>query len=147
MTGGDAGRGGPTDGAESGGAGQVTGAGAPPGRADRAMRGALAAALVLEALTVLFVPRAIAQSGSGLSAPRLAALLTLAAALGGTAFLQRRRVGPGLGSALQLAVIATGVLTPVMYALGVIFALVWVYLLRLRRELTGREPSTGPPGD
>ena len=107
-------------------------------RVERAVRGALAAALCLEALTVLFVPRAIAPvSDSGLTGGRLAVLLVLAAALLVAAGLQRSRAGIALGSVLQVAVLATGVLSAAMYALGLLFGSVWIYLLRVRRELTG----------
>jgi hypothetical protein len=107
-------------------------------RTERAVRGTLAAALCLEALTVLFVPRAIAPvSGVGLTGGRLAVVLALAGALIVAAGLQRRRTGIVLGSVLQLAVIATGVLVTAMYVLGLLFGGVWLYLLRVRRELTG----------
>jgi hypothetical protein len=119
-------------------------------RAERAVRGAAAAALALEALTVLFVPRAIAQFGPGLTASRLALLLGLATALVVAAGLQRHRVGLVLGSVLQAAVIATGLLSGAMYVLGVLFGLAWLYLLRVRREVLRRwsPPAgvTGPPG-
>jgi hypothetical protein len=107
-------------------------------RAERAVRGAFAAALALEALMMLFVPRAIAQSAPGLTAGRLTILLGLAGVLLVAAALQRRRYGPALGSALQFAVIATGVLATAMYVLGVIFGLIWIYLLRLRRDVLAR---------
>lgn len=107
-------------------------------RTERAVRGMLAAALCLEALTVLFVPRAIAPvSGGGLSGGRIAVLLGLAAALLLAAGLQRSRAGIVLGSVLQVAVLATGVLSAAMYVLGLLFGAVWIYLLRVRRELTG----------
>jgi hypothetical protein len=104
---------------------------------ERAVRGACAAALGLEALTVLFVPRAIAQFGPGLTAIRLALLIGLAAALLVAAGLQRYRIGLALGTVLQVAVIATGLLVAAMYVLGAMFAVVWGYLLRLRRDLLG----------
>ncbi len=56
--------------------------------------------------------------------------------------LQRSRAGLVLGSVLQLAVIATGVLLPAMYVLGLIFAAAWLYLLKVRRDLTR---ATAPP--
>jgi hypothetical protein len=111
----------------------------------RAVRGAFAATLSLEALTVLFVPRAIARVGTGLTATRLALTLGLAGLLLVAAFLQRRRAGLVLGSVLQPAVIATGLLTATMYVLGALFAAVWVYLLRVRRALLGADPPS-PPG-
>jgi hypothetical protein len=127
-----------------GAAGAVDGraeTGARRARAERAVRGAGAAVLGLEALTVLFVPRAIAQFGPGLTASRLALLLGLAAALLVAAGLQRRRVGLVLGSVLQAAVIATGLLAGAMYVLGVLFGLAWLYLLRVRREVLSRWPA------
>ncbi|HVQ94547.1 MAG TPA: DUF4233 domain-containing protein [Mycobacteriales bacterium] len=107
-------------------------------RAERAVRAAFAATLALEALLMLFVPRAIAQSGPGLTAGRLAVLLSLAGVLLVAAGLQRRRFGLALGSALQFVVIATGLLATAMYFLGVIFGLIWIYLLRVRREVLAR---------
>jgi hypothetical protein len=132
-------------GPQPGEAGSGTGSGeAARQRARRAVHGALAATLGLEALTVLFVPRAIAQSGAGLTAVRLAVLLGLAGLLIVGAVLQRHRVGLALGSVLQLGVIATGVFTSAMYVLGGLFALIWIYLLRIRRAtLHGVPPVWG----
>jgi Protein of unknown function (DUF4233) len=114
------------------------------GRAMRAARGALAGALMLEAIAVLFVPRAIAplDDGPGLTGGRLAVLLTLAVLLLVASGLQRRRAGLVLGSVLQVAVIATGVLLTAMYVLGLIFAAAWLYLLKVRQDLTR---ATAPP--
>jgi hypothetical protein len=113
-------------------------------RAERAVRGAVAATLCLEALTVLFVPRAIAQFGVGLTTPRLVFVLGLAGLLLVTAFLLRSWVGLVVGSALQVGVLATGLLTGAMYVVGALFALTWVYLLWLRRELARRSRPSPP---
>ena len=79
-------------------------------KADRATRGVLSALLALEALVVLLVPRAIAQTDTGLDTTKTVILVVLAVVLLMTAFLMRRRWAVGLGSALQVAVLATGVL-------------------------------------
>jgi hypothetical protein len=93
--------------------------------------------LILEGITVLFVPMAIARiDADGISGTQLTLLLLLAAALFTTAGLQRRRVGLVAASVLQFAVIATGVLVPAMYFLGLLFTGVWVYLLWVRQEVT-----------
>ena len=114
-------------------------------RRERAVSGTLAAGLILEGITVLFVPMAIARIGQdGISATELTLLLLLAAALFTTAGLQRRRFGPVAASVLQLAVIATGVLVPAMYFLGLLFAGVWVYLLWVRQEITRSGARTAP---
>jgi hypothetical protein len=120
-------------------------------RRARAMRGVFAATLALEALTVLLVPRAIAQFGPGLTAWRLGLLLGLAGSLLLAALSQRRRWGVPLGTALQAGIIATGVLIASMYVLGAVSAGVWAYLLWLRRDLLAdrRHPgaAAGPPLD
>ncbi len=107
-------------------------------RTVRAVRGVFAATLGLEALMVLFVPRAIAQTGPGLTTGRLVVLLVLFGLLLVSAFLVPRRAGLVLGSVLQLAVIACGVFTVAMYVLGVIFLAIWIYELRVRVQLLGR---------
>lgn len=114
---------------------------------EHAIRGTLAAALCLEALTVLFVPRAIAPAGDGgLTGIRLTILVVLAAALLVTAGLVKRRAGIVLGSALQVAVIATGVLVGAMYFLGLLFAGVWAYVLWVRGEIIRAAERAGAPG-
>ncbi len=108
-----------------------------PERAGRALAGAAAALLVLEGIAVLFVPRGIAQTGPGLTGGRLALLLVLAFVLVLAGGLQRRPQGVVLGTALQVPLLLTGLLTSVMWFLGGVFVLLWLYLLQLRKELLG----------
>jgi hypothetical protein len=110
---------------------------APDPRTARAVRGTLAATLILEALVVLLVPRAIAQFGTGLVGWKLAALLVLAGLLVVAAAMLRRPAGLLLGTALQVLLVACGFLTGAMFVLGAVFAAIWVFLLRLRRDLLG----------
>jgi hypothetical protein len=119
-----------------------------PVRAGRALNGAAAAILGLEALAVLFVPRGIAQSGDGLTGPRLTFLLALAGALLVAAAVQRRPPGLVIGTVLQLPLLLTGLLTSVMWFLGGAFVLIWLYLLQVRKELLGSpfaRPGDSPP--
>jgi hypothetical protein len=109
-------------------------------RADRATRGALAALLCLEAFVVLLVPRAIAQTSQGISVTKTLLLVALAVVLVGCGFVLRRPWGIGLGSVLQLVLVATVVLVPVLAVVVVIFLLLWLYVLRTRRQLV-RTPS------
>ncbi|MFL6162812.1 MAG: DUF4233 domain-containing protein [Jatrophihabitantaceae bacterium] len=106
-------------------------------RADRATRGAAAGLLCLEALVVLLIPRAIAQTSTGLDATKATLLITLAVVLVACGFLLRRRWGIGAGSALQLLVAATVSLIPVLAIVVVFFLLLWWYLLRTRHQLLG----------
>src|SRR5262249_30090739 len=106
-------------------------------RTERAVRGAFAATLTMEALVVLLVPRTIAKFGSGLVGWKLVALLVLAGLLVLAAGLLRRRAGLLLCTVLQLAVVGCGFLTGAMFFLGLIFAGLWIFLLRMRRDLLG----------
>jgi Protein of unknown function (DUF4233) len=119
-----------------------------PVRAGRALNGAAAASLVLEGIVVLFVPRGIAQSGPGLTGLRLTALLTLAVLLILASGLQRRPRGLLIGTALQVPVVLTGLLSSVLWLIGGIFALLWLYLLQLRRDMLGSilPRASKPPG-
>ena len=119
-----------------------------PVRAGRALGGAAAAVLVLEGIAVLFVPRGIAQSGDGLTGPRLVFLLALAVVLILSSGLQRRRQGLFVGTALQVPLLLTGLLSSVMWVVAGVFVLIWLYLLQVRKELLGS--PFGPartPGD
>ncbi|MEP6851317.1 MAG: DUF4233 domain-containing protein [bacterium] len=106
-------------------------------RADRATRGVLAALLCLEALVVLLLPRAIAQTSTGLDSTKTTILIALAVLLVATGFLLRRPWGIGLGSALQVAVLATAVLESVMLAVAAVFIALWLWVLTMRRDLVG----------
>jgi hypothetical protein len=116
-----------------------------PVRAARALDGGAAAVLVLEAIVVLFVPRGIAQTGPGLTGFRLTFLLTLAVLLTLAAGVQRRPRGLIIGTVLQVPLVLTGLFNSVLWLIGGIFALLWLYLLQLRRDMLGSiQPP--PPG-
>jgi hypothetical protein len=114
-----------------------------PVRAGRALNGAAAALLVLEGIVVLFVPRGIAQTGTGLTGPRLTLLLVLAVVLVLAAGVQRRPRGVYIGTALQVPLLLTGLLNGVMWFVAGLFVLIWLYLLQVRKELLGS--PFGPP--
>lgn len=124
---------------------------ADPVRANRALGGAAAAVLVLEGIAVLFVPRGIAQTEEGLGAVRLTLLLVLALALILASGIQRRERGLVIGTALQVPLLATGLMNSAMWFVGGAFVLVWLYLLQIRKELIGSPfgpvPVSGPADD
>ena len=103
-------------------------------KADRATRGVLSALLALEALVVLLVPRAIAQTTTGLDTTKTVILVALAVLLLLTAFMMRRSWGVGLGSVLQVAVLATGFLEWVMFVIALVFIGLWIWVLTMRRD-------------
>ncbi|HEY2985800.1 MAG TPA: DUF4233 domain-containing protein [Jatrophihabitantaceae bacterium] len=106
-------------------------------RVNRATRGALAAVLALEAFAVLLVPRAIAQTPTGLGGLKTGLLIGLAAVLVGAAFVQRRRWGIAVGSLVQVPFVAVGVWVHAFLVAGVLFVGVWLYLLNIRHDLVG----------
>lgn len=120
---------------------------ADPVRAGRALGGAAAAILVLEGIAVLFVPRAIAPT-EGLGAARLTILLGLALVLVLASGIQRRERGLVIGTALQVPLLLTGLMTVAMWFVGGAFVLIWLWLLQVRKELIGTSfgpvPVTGP---
>jgi len=93
------------------------------------LRTLAASTLVLEAF-VLFFAGLVAKDLSGLSVAQAvggAGVLALLCLL--TAGLLRHRVGYGIGWALQLAMLATGVVVPMMLGIGALFVALWVVSL------------------
>jgi len=104
---------------------------------NRATRRGLAAVLCLEAFAVLLVPRAIAQTSTGLSGLKIGLLLGFAGLLVVASGLLRRRWGIGLGTVLHVPLILVGIWVHAFFIVGALFAAVWLYLLNLRHELAG----------
>jgi hypothetical protein len=105
--------------------------------AEKATRRALTAVLCLEAFCVLLVPRAIAQTPGGLGGVRTGVLVGFAVVLVLASALLRRPWGIGLGSVLQLPMIAVGFWVGAFFVIAVIFIAIWLYTLNLRHEIAG----------
>lgn len=120
-----------------------------PVRAGRALNGAAAGVLVLEGIAVLFVPRGIAPTDEGLGAVRLTLLIALSAVLILASGVQRRERGLLIGTALQVPLLLTGLMTSAMWFVGGAFVLIWLYLLQVRKQLIGTPfgPVPVPPAD
>ncbi len=104
----------------------------------KGLRGVMAGTLVLESITVALALPVVAKLGDGLSSAAGWTVGVLATLMLAAAFVQRRPWGLGLALALQVAMIACWPLVPALGGLGVVFALVWAYLLWLRHDLTRR---------
>jgi hypothetical protein len=123
----------------------VSATGDPPARRARRTRSTteslLSIALGLEAALVFFVAMAV----FGLQRmPALAALgggAALMVALAVTAVLVRYRFGIWLGWFLQAVVLATGLVLPLMYAIGAGFVAIWIYCFVTGRRLDRRAAS------
>jgi len=104
---------------------------------NRATRRGLAAVLCLEAFAVLLVPRAIAQTATGLDGLKTGLLLGFAGVLVAASVVLRRRWGIGVGSALHVPLVLIGVWVHAFFIVAALFVGVWLYLLNLRHELVG----------
>jgi hypothetical protein len=96
-----------------------------------------AAALATEAVVLLLAIQPIRMLGGDVDGPAIAAaigLAVLAAVLAG--LLRRAWAWPAAG-ALQLVLLAAGLLHWSLAALGLVFGLVWVYVLHVRRRVLG----------
>jgi ammonia channel protein AmtB len=113
------------------------------------------AVLGFEALVVLLaVVPAVTLADRNQGAIVVAGLLLAALCIVSAALL-RRPVGLVLGTATQLLVLACGVVLPVMFALGGLFAVLWVvavvlglrvdrYAARRRADRRTEEPGSPP---
>lgn len=101
--------------------------------------------LIMEAVVLaLAIAPAVALEhlSASLAGGVCGALALCALVLGG--LVGRRAWAFWAGSVLQALVIAAGVLVPAMYALGGIFAALWIAGILLARRLQGLSPLPGP---
>jgi hypothetical protein len=101
----------------------------------------LAGTLVLETVVVLLALPVVTKLGDGLATWQGVLVGGLALALLIAAGLVRRPYGVGVGLGLQVVMMACWFAVPALGVLGLVFLLVWVYLLWLRREVA-RQVST-----
>lgn len=99
--------------------------------------------LVLEAFLVLFATLAVFGTQRDALSPAiiLTGGLVLFAALIGTCAILSKPAGPVIGWILQLVIIATGFLEPMMFLIGAVFAATWWYGLKtgMRLDRENRE--------
>ena len=96
----------------------------------KGLRGIFAATLVLEAVVV-----ALALLLPGVEGAASGAIAGLAGLLVVASGLQRRPWGLGVALVLQAFMIAGGLLVPALGFMGVVFGLVWAFLLYLRHDV------------
>ncbi|HLS25446.1 MAG TPA: DUF4233 domain-containing protein [Beutenbergiaceae bacterium] len=154
----------PADHAGGPGATDEAGASEPSGqpRAQRSARVIFCATVLgLEAFVVLFA--ALVAIGLELAEPAVVWTVTGIAALACLvlAGLVRYRAALVLGSLVQVGLIAAGLVIPMMYFVGGIFAVIWVVALRLGNRIdveraeraraesanpASSDPDVSPPG-
>jgi hypothetical protein len=104
----------------------------------RGLRGIFAGILVMEAVVVGLALLVVGRLGQGLAGPAGWYTAALALAMVIAAGVQRLWWGLGLALTLQLAMVAGWLAHPVLGGLGLLFVLVWGYLLYVRRAVRRR---------
>jgi hypothetical protein len=100
-----------------------------------AARGLGATVLVLETVVLLLAIQPIRVLGGGLSGVAVAVVCGLAAAAVVLAGLMRRPWAWHAGTALQVLVLAAGLLHWSLAVVGVVFGAVWLYAGHVRRTI------------
>ncbi|MGH4026637.1 MAG: DUF4233 domain-containing protein [Pseudonocardiaceae bacterium] len=104
----------------------------------RGLRGIFAGTLVMEAIVVGLALLVVGRFSGGLGGPAGWYTMGLAVGMLVVAFVQRRPWGLGLALALQVAMVAGWFAHPTLGAMGLLFILVWAYLLYLRTDVLRR---------
>ncbi len=104
---------------------------------EAAVRGLGAGTLALEAIVLLLAIQPIRILGGDLGTWGIAVVIALAALAAVLAGCMRRRWAWGAGTALQVLLLAGGLLHWSLAALGVIFGLAWAYATYVRRSILG----------
>ncbi len=102
------------------------------------LRGVLAGTLVMEAIVVGLALLVVDRLGGGAGGPAGWYTIGLALAMMVAAGVQRRRWGLGLALTLQVAMVAGWFAHPALGGLGILFVLVWGYLLYVRWAVARR---------
>jgi Protein of unknown function (DUF4233) len=102
-----------------------------------AVRGLGAGTLVLEAIVLLLAIQPIRILGGDLSGWGVAAVITLAVLCALTAGMMKRPWAWHVGTALQVLLLAAGLLHWSLAAVGLIFGAAWGYATHVRRTLLG----------
>lgn len=105
----------------------------------RGLRGIFAGTLVMEAIVVGLALLVVNRIGAGVDAPAGWYTAALALAMVVAAFVQRSSWGLGLALALQVAMVVGWFASPALGALGLLFLLVWGFLLYVRWAVGRRQ--------
>jgi hypothetical protein len=113
----------------------------------RGLRGIFTGVLIMEAIVVGLAVFVVDRLGGGLGGPAGWYTGALALAMAVAAGVQGFSWGLGLALALQVAMVAGWFAHPALGGLGLLFVLVWGYLLYVRQAVTRRDTSAAwqPP--
>lgn len=102
-----------------------------------AVRGMAAGVLAGEAVVLLLAIQPLRVLGGDFSGPAIAVTIGVAVLAVLSAGLLRRAWAWSAAGALQVALLAAGLLHWSLAALGLVFGLVWLYVLHVRRRVLG----------
>lgn len=102
------------------------------------LRGVFVGTLVMEAIVVGLALLVVDRFSGGIGGPAGWYTIGLAVALVVAAGVQRRRWGLGLALTLQVGMVAGWFAHPALGGLGILFVLVWSYLLYVRWAVVRR---------
>lgn len=102
------------------------------------LRGVFAGTLVMQAIVVGLALLVVDRLGGGIGGPAGWYTASLALAMLIAAGVQRRRWGLGLALTLQVAMVAGWFAHPALGGVGILFVLVWGYLLYVRWAVARR---------
>jgi hypothetical protein len=108
----------------------------------RGLRGIFAGILVMEAIVVGLALLVVGRLGGALDGPAGWYTGSLALMMAVAACVQRQSWGVGLALMLQVAMVVGWFAHPALGALGLLFMLVWGYLLYVRRVVARRSART-----
>ena len=104
-------------------------------------RGPYSAALTLEVIAVPFSLLVMAKVEGGLTPLKVAWVVVLVLGLVAAVPLFSRPWGLGFALGLQVLMLLGWVVSPSLGVLGVLFCLLWLFLLYLRREVIRRQAA------
>ncbi|MBB5869809.1 hypothetical protein F4553_003188 [Allocatelliglobosispora scoriae] len=102
---------------------------------ERAVRGLAAGTLVLEGITLLLAIQPVRMLGGSTAAVVTVAVTAVVAFL--LSGMMGRRWAWHVASALQVVLVGAIALNWAIATVGVIFGLVWIYVLRVRKRILG----------
>jgi hypothetical protein len=104
----------------------------------KGLRGVMSAILVFEAVAVLLGLLVVTKFSDNGGTVAVVVVLVLAAGMIAAPRYLSRSWGNKLVAALQVGLIVSGVLSPVLGTLGMIFGLVWVAIWFMRRDVEAK---------
>lgn len=105
---------------------------------ERGLRGVMSAILIFEAIALLLGLTVIANGGRSAPVWQIVVVVAIALAHLATPAVIKRRFAVPLIFALQAVVIACWVIAPSLGITGLVFLVVWVLILAMRREFRRR---------